>query len=196
MIPDRTAGADLEVSAEASSASRAEEIARLFREHNQTLVSFLALRLRSVHEAREVAQEAYVRLLELERRNASSFLHAYLFRIASNLAIDRVRRRMTESRFTQQEIFELFADPNDDLERSFIAREDLHRLSGILQELPDPVREAFLLFRLDGLSQEEIAAQLGVTDRMVRKYITRALIHCRLRLDGAAVGNVTQQLKS
>jgi RNA polymerase sigma-70 factor (ECF subfamily) len=183
--------------ARTSAASRAEEVARLFRDHNQALVSFLALRLRSVHEAREVAQEAYVRLLELERRNASSFVRAYLFRIASNLAIDRVRRRITEMRFTQSALFdELFADPNDEPERSVLAREDLRRLSGFLDELPEPVRQAFVMFRLDDMSQEGIAARLGVTDRMVRKYITRALVHIRLRLDGMPLEDVLQRLKS
>ena len=38
----------------------AEAVAQLFREHNRSLVSYLAMRLRSLQEAKEVAQEAYV----------------------------------------------------------------------------------------------------------------------------------------
>lgn len=173
----------------------AEDVARLFREHNHSLVSFLALRLRSVQEAKEVAQEAYVRLLQLDRDNVGNFLRAYLFRIASNLAVDRVRRRITETRITQTELFELFCDPNPDPERCVLARDELQRLAGFLEELPDAVRQAFLLFRVDGQSQEAIAAQLGVSDRMVRKYITRALVHCRLRLDGVGLEEARRRLK-
>jgi DNA-directed RNA polymerase specialized sigma24 family protein len=46
--------------------ARAAEISQLFREHNRALVLFLASRLKDMQAAREVAQEAYVRLLQLE----------------------------------------------------------------------------------------------------------------------------------
>ena len=70
-------------------------------------------------------------------------------------------------------------------ERQLLADEELLLLSRCLEELPEKVRSAFLMCRLEGLTQSEIAEQLCVTDRMVRKYITQALLHCRLRLDGA-----------
>ena len=44
---------------------RSTVIQRLFEEHNRTLIGFLRARLRSEAEARDVAQEAYVRLLQL-----------------------------------------------------------------------------------------------------------------------------------
>src|SRR5438105_10721660 len=77
---------------------RGAAIARLFQEHNRVLVGFLAARLRNEHEAQEVAQEAYVKLLQLERANAVSFLRAYLFRVAENLALDRLKHRTHEAR--------------------------------------------------------------------------------------------------
>src|SRR5688500_18677903 len=78
---------------DADGATRAELVTRLFREHNQALISLLTLQLRSVQDAKEVAQESYVRLLQLDRPGAASLLRAYLFRIASNLAVDRLRQR-------------------------------------------------------------------------------------------------------
>src|SRR5947209_4337020 len=74
------------------------DVGRLFREHNQTLVRYLRARLGSEQEAKEVAQEAYVKLLQLERVGAISFMRAYLFRIAANLAIDRIRQRNSQGR--------------------------------------------------------------------------------------------------
>ena len=73
--------------------SHAQRISRLFSEHNESLIQFLATRLRSVQEAKEVAQEAYVRLLSLEDSGAVSFLRAFLFKTAANLAVDRIRSR-------------------------------------------------------------------------------------------------------
>jgi DNA-binding CsgD family transcriptional regulator len=46
------------------------------------------------------------------------------------------------------------------------------------------------------MDQESIARRLGVSDRMVRNHITRALIYCRLRLDGLAPAVATARLKA
>src|SRR5262245_23495507 len=69
------------------------EIERLFREHNDALLRFVAAKLGSKQEAREIAQEAYVRLLCLDHREAVSYLRAFLFKTAANLAMDRLRQR-------------------------------------------------------------------------------------------------------
>lgn len=90
----------------------ARGVERLFREHNRALVSFLAARLGSEQEAREVAQEAYVRLLRLDHPSASSFLRAHLFHIAANLAIDRLRQRAFHARTPLNDLFQdLFFTP-------------------------------------------------------------------------------------
>src|SRR5262245_4031701 len=65
---------------------------QLFREHNQALIKFLLTRVSSEQEVRDLAQEAYVRLLQLHQPGAVSFLRGYLFRLAANLSIDRARR--------------------------------------------------------------------------------------------------------
>lgn len=149
---------------------RAEAVARLFREHNRSLVSYLVMRLRSLQEAKEVAQEAYVRLLQLDQPGAESFLRAYLFKVATNVAVDRLRQRGRRQRYEEDV-------PTEDLEtgleepgRQTLVREQLGALIAGLEELPEKCRTAFLLYRLDGLSQQEIARQLGVSDRMVRAY--------------------------
>lgn len=164
--------------------ARAREMERLFREHNDSLVRFLTLRLHSRHEAREVAQEAYVRLLQLERTDVSGFLRAYLFRIAGNLAIDRLRRRATESRLQETDLFPGLLDRPPEPEHLVMESQRVEMVRGFLRELPDPVREAFLLFRTEDMDQATIANRLGISDRMVRNHISRALIYCRLRLEG------------
>lgn len=175
--------------------ARAQEVERLFRDHNEALVRYLTLRLHSRQEAREVAQEAYVRLLQLERVDVSSFLRAYLFRIAGNLAIDRLRRRATELRAHEAELFSGLFERPPEPEAVALEKERVAQVREILQELPDAVREAFLLFRTQEMDQATIAGRLGITDRMVRNHITRALLYCRLRLDGLAPAEVASRLK-
>ncbi len=172
----------------------AESIERLFRDHNNALVQFLASRLRSDQEAREVAQEAYVRLLQLDRPAANSFLRASLFRIASNLMVDRLRHRDVQNRATRAQLFEEW-DTHNEPERQLIGQQELHSLRGFLAELPVNCRRAYLLYRLEDKSQAEIADALNVTPRMVRHHLNHALVHCRLRLNGASLETVRAYFK-
>src|SRR5688572_18406531 len=94
-FPEHASSAD-----RSADGSRSDVVRRLFEEHNRSLLGFLVHKLNSEAEAHDVAQEAYVRLLQLEEPSAVSFLKAYLFRIADNLAVDRLRhRRVLEDRF-------------------------------------------------------------------------------------------------
>lgn len=172
-----------------------EEISRLFREHNATLVSFLAARLRDEAEAKEVAQEAYVRLLQLDAPVTASFLRWNLFKIAKGIAVDRHRRRLTRDRLDQlREPCQL--EVTESAESGAIAADELSSVLAALRELPSKCRQAFLLRRFHNLSNEEVGVRLGITDRMVRKHVHRALSYCRYRLDGMSREDALERLKS
>jgi RNA polymerase sigma factor (sigma-70 family) len=184
--------------AETADASRSEVVARLFREHNDALVSLLALQLRSQHDAKEVAQEAYVRLLQLDRSDgAIGLLRSYLFKIASNLAIDRLRHRTVRWRAAEAvktDLFENFT-PRNDIERGLIAREEIQFVSKALTELPIPCQRAFWMHRVQGATVAQIAGALNVTERMVRHHLSRALVYCQLRMSGASEAQAKGRLK-
>jgi len=177
----KSSSADSGASAD-EGAAHAHQIAQIFQEHNKSLLRFLAGRLASEQDAREVAQEAYVKVLQLDHPGGVSFLKAFLFKTAANLAIDRVRRRRTVHD-RQHYFFELEEERSAEATTSLA--EDANLTVAALAELPTRCRQAFLLSRIDGLSSEEIAARLGVTDRAVRKYLAQALLHLQKRLSGA-----------
>jgi RNA polymerase sigma-70 factor (ECF subfamily) len=167
--------------------SSAEAISRLFRENNRVLVRYLTARLQSEQEAKEVAQEAYVRLLQMAAPGSPEFFRAYLFKTASNLAIDRLRHRRVRYRIEQAETPEAWTSARSDGEdpaKLLVAREFTEQLMSFLQELPPKCRVVFGLHRLEGRSQREVAARFGFSERMVRRYVTYAMVYCRLRLDG------------
>jgi RNA polymerase sigma factor (sigma-70 family) len=158
-------------------------IERLFREHNEALVGFLMARLKSRQAAQEVAQEAYVRLLSLDQPGAISYLRAFLFRTAANLAIDRLRRDQVHARATGAPLFAELTDARTP-ERQVASEQQLQVVQEALAQLPPKCREAFLLARIDEKSCAEIATQMGVSERMVRFHIVRALLFCRAKLNG------------
>jgi RNA polymerase sigma-70 factor (ECF subfamily) len=163
-----------------------ETVNQLFREHNRALVGYLTARLRSENEAKEVAQEAYVRLLQLHKAGTPSLFRAYLFKTATNLAIDRLRRRTVQKGVDLFE--ELAADRGEaeNPERQVIAQELSSRLQASLRELPEKCFDTFRLHRLEGLDQNQVGQRLGISARMVRRYITYAIVYCRLRVDGVS----------
>lgn len=180
-LQDETAAADR---TPLDAVARSEMVRRLFQEHNRALIGFLVVKLRSEAEAQDVAQEAYVRLLQLEQGSAVSFLRAHLFAIAGNLAIDRLRQRQVRERNSPQEFFEdLLTRPGPD--RIALAQQELDLIKSALRELPEKCRRAFMLHVFAEKSVVEIAEQMQLTDRMIRHYIARAMSHCRQYLDAA-----------
>lgn len=185
--PEKTILAGFDAAGE-DTRHRAELVARLFQEHNEALIRFLALRLRSQQEAKEVAQEAYVRLLKLDQPGAVGFLRAFLFKTAANLAVDRIRHEQTSRRVKRATKFldELNTQPTP--EQSVNDAQELKLAERLIDELPPKCRRAFLLHKVYGLDFPDIAKQMGLGERMVRIYVVRALLYCRAGLDAARAG--------
>lgn len=175
--------------------ARAAAVSDLFREHNRTLVRFLDAKLQNEQEAREMAQEAYVRLLELGRTGAVGFLRAYLFRIAFNLAMDRIRSRKSRSRLDAaklQPIEDMFEQSV--VEQHVLAADELRMFRTSLDELSETHRQALVMNRVDGLSTAEIGRRLGKSERMVRRYVVHALVYCRHRISGLSAAQAKQSM--
>jgi RNA polymerase sigma factor (sigma-70 family) len=171
-----------------------EQVANLVREHNHSLHAFLMARVGDPHEAREVAQEAYVRMLQLDRPGAVSYLRGYLFKTAANIAIDRARERSNRARLLRNEPME---EAQDELspDRYALGKEDVDTLRLALAELPERLRRSFLMRHVDGLSAIKISKTLGVSARMVHLYLTRAGLYCQLRIQGYTPTAAREALK-
>lgn len=156
-----------------------EDIKVLFKNHNEELVRYLTGRLKSHEEAVEVAQEAYVRLLRLDDTSTIGFLRAFLYRTATNIAIDRIRRKGLAQAYVDQEapqqVNEMFGFTP---ERTAAAKQALARVLDCVSSLPPKCRHAFVEYKFRNRSYDDIAEEMGLTSSMVRKYVLRALVHC------------------
>jgi len=155
------------------------DIEALFQRHNDELVRYLTGHLKSRDEAVEVAQEAYVRLLRLDDASTIGFLRAFLFRTATNIAIDRQRKHGRAKAYVEHEA----ADATSQIfgftpEREAAAKQTLARVIDCIESLPAKCRHAFVEFKFKHRSYEAIAEEMGISTSMVRKYVIRALVHC------------------
>ena len=176
---------DEPASVAAADSARTELVGRLFNEHNEALLRFLAIRLQSHQEAKEVAQEAYVKLLNLDRPEAVSFQRAFLFKTAANLAIDRLRSRNRHQRAKQSGMFDELREAHSP-EREAAAAQEIELLEKLVSELPPKCRQAFILYKVHGLEFAEVAARMQLSERMVRDYVVRAILYCRVGIDAAS----------
>jgi|TARA_R100000005_G_scaffold81020_1_gene48340 RNA polymerase sigma-70 factor (ECF subfamily) len=109
--------------------------------------------------------------------------------VATNLAVDQLRRRKLHLQFMHGERQQSEDGEAPDINGSAAspehilgAREKLGLIMAAVDELPVNVRQAFLLHRRNGLSYGEIADAMQVSVSSVEKYILQALQHCRKRL--------------
>src|SRR3981189_1729549 len=130
--------------------SRATVVERLFREQNEALIRFLRGRVGSHNEAREVAQEAYVRLLSLDQPGAVSYLRAFLFKTAANIAIDRHRRHDTFDKVAGHQLFTELTESRTP-ERQLSGEQTLRHLGILIEATPAKCRESFVMNQIQGL---------------------------------------------
>lgn len=163
---------------------RSQELADIARNHHDALVRFLTVRMGSKEEAKDIAQEAYAKLLALDRPGPISFLAGYLWRIATNLAIDRGRQRGVRERFAG-----LVSRDDEGLspsaEQVVEARQRLATVEQAIGELPPKCLEAFRLRVLNGLPFDQVGREMHMSDRMAKNYVARALEHLQSRLERA-----------
>lgn len=134
------------------------------------------------HEVEDVVQETYVRLCQV--RNSERIYHpkAYLYRMALNLALDsqkRAENRMTEpwseETDTSADLIGLTLD--DTFERA-ASDEEFGHFCEAVRQLPVQARRVFVLKKVYGYSQKEIASELRIAESTVEKHVALAVRRC------------------
>jgi RNA polymerase sigma-70 factor (ECF subfamily) len=99
---------------------------------------------------------------------------------ATRLIIDEERKRRLEQAYLEALLLMRGAQQEcaDSPEQIMLAVEALNAIASMLEGLAERPRRAFLMNRLDGLSQGEIAAELKVSTSMVKQYLAAATLHC------------------
>ncbi|MFW7268147.1 RNA polymerase sigma factor [Gluconacetobacter sp. Hr-1-5] len=111
---------------------------------------------------------------------------AYLFRLASNLAIDQGRVDVRIQRLQGEARSILYGDDTTilDAEQTFLAREELERVIAAARSLPEPTRTVFWLNRIKDMPMGDVARTMGVSRTTVEKHIKRALAQLGDARDG------------
>jgi RNA polymerase sigma factor (sigma-70 family) len=152
-----------------------------FRQHHASLVEYVRSQVGSDTDARDIAQDAFIRLLRYRENQDVDSLKALLFRIATNLIAMRARtarrQHWADHRPLDEELGITADEPPQ--EQRLAQEQQLDRLMAVIQRLPTKCQHVFVLSRFHDMSYPEIAARCGISVKMVEKHITKALAICR-----------------
>jgi RNA polymerase sigma factor (sigma-70 family) len=144
--------------------------------HEQSLARYLSRVWPNPHDLQDLRQEAYVRVYEAARRRRPLAPKSFLFATAHHLILDRIRRRRIVA-IDEVGDFDALSVMVEELspERRASAHEELRRLARAFDRLPSRCREVVWLRRVDGLSQQQVAERLGISQKTVEKHVMKGM---------------------
>lgn len=153
--------------------------AREVQPHAVALRTWLRGRFPSLHDVDDLVQESLSRVCQAHVVAPITTPRAFLFTTARNLALDRVRRHQIVSIESLAEIEQLpVCSDEDDVPESVAKTQELELLTQAIQSLPDRCRRVLTLRKIYGLSQREIAAQLGIAEHTVEAQVGIGMRRC------------------
>ena len=160
-------------------------VADLASSHGDQLRRFLLARVRNVADVPDIVQEVYLRMLRVPNIESIRSPEAYLFTVARHVVQQHtLRQTATPPSVELTQMLDLpSATPDMDPVLATDAAQCVEQLQSAMEELSPKVRATFLLHRRDGLSFDDIGAQLGLSRSMVKKNLMKALLHFRRRLE-------------
>lgn len=151
-----------------------------------SLRSSLARSVRGIvppREVEDIVQETYVRACRAAHRSEIRAPRSFLYRTARNLALDHVKR--AETRLASSSFEESGAESGlqhnltDETFERVSTDEEFARFCQAVRHLPVRIRRAFVLKKVYGYTQREIAAEMGLSESTVEKHIAQGIRRCR-----------------
>ena len=166
----------------------------LVTRYQSKLINYINTLVHDYDLAIDLGQETFIRVFRYADRYRGDYqFSTWLYRIATNLAIDELRRRDRKSRFSFKQMTALFEKDGKPLpipdvrptpEKTLDGKERLARLQAAIDSLPQKYRLPFLLKEVEDLAYDDIAHVLDVSLGTVKSRIHRAKLLLREKLAG------------
>jgi RNA polymerase sigma-70 factor (ECF subfamily) len=167
-----------------------ESFGELLRRYRRPLVSYFARMVRDPALAEDLAQEVFLRVYKSrERYRPDARFTTWLYRIATNLALNALRARKGEvssdsaAQPDSEPPVERFADPQPSVEQRLIRIDRERLIRQAVEALPENQRAAVILHKYQEVDYRQIADVLNVSESAVKSLLFRAYETLRGRLE-------------
>lgn len=154
------------------------DVGALYASHGDWLQEWLRRRTRCSHRAADLAQDTFCRVFETNEPAPLRDPRSYLSTVARRILIDDIRRREVERAYLAVHAARMGEADHLTPERVTEAAQLLNAILRLLEILPAKARRAFAMIRFDGLRYTDAAEALGVSERMVKRYVAQVYAHC------------------
>lgn len=144
--------------------------------HDSSLKAYLRGSFPSIRDVDDVVQESYLRIWKARATQPIKSGKAFLFTVARRLALDLLRRERRSPILAVTDLDRLFVlDTTPDASAAAATSEEIDLLVEAVDSLPARCREIFILRRLQGVPQKDIASRLGLSEQTVQVQAARGL---------------------
>ncbi|WP_414705661.1 sigma-70 family RNA polymerase sigma factor [Pseudomonas sp.] len=159
----------------------AHPVESLYHDHHSWLTGWLRRRLGCPDSAADLAQDTFIRVLSAREQPVIIEPRAFLTTLAKRVLFNHYRRQDLERAYleTLAQMPEMAAPSEED---KAIILQTLIELDQLLDGLPRPVKRAFLLAQVDGLTYPQIAAELNISVATVKRHLHKAAMRCYFAL--------------
>lgn len=157
-------------------------VAELFSAHRGRLEAIVLRRVRDRGIAEDIVQDVFARLLQAGSSGSLEADTRILYTAARHAAIDYATTVVRRAMLLAGRVPEQTGQVQPSAAGALEARQALETLDRALSELSPRAREIFILHRVNGLRNAEIAERLGISVSAVEKQLARTLRHCQNRL--------------
>lgn len=130
-------------------------------------------------QAEEVLQESYLKLLVALREGKAPEPRAFLYRVARNHAVSRLRHQKVVEQQGVHIQLALHAEQPEAIEKQVSRKEEQDALLAAINALPLKCRQVFVMRKIDGFSHGQIAEVLGISPKTVENHLARGMRLCR-----------------
>lgn len=147
--------------------------------HESSLRSYLRAAYPSVRDVDDVVQESFLRVWKARAAEPIRSVKSFLFSVARHLAVDFIRHEHASPMIAVTDLSALpvLDDRAGAAERASVNQE-IAILTEAIDALPARCREIIILRKLQGISQKEIAARLGISEQTVQVQVVRGVKRC------------------
>jgi len=127
----------------------------------------------------DIVQETFIKSYEADLKQEIKFERTYMLRTARNLALNHVSKACERSNVSMEDCSEY--EPHlmgTKLETLFESKERFFHFCRATDMLSNEVKRVFILKKVYGMSQKEIAAHLDISESMVEKHVAKGLQKC------------------